>query len=98
MKRSIPSLYNAYLVSRREANLSGSRARSGLSMRGFWVGSFLCFFLAIGSPHDNMAMSASNMSFDFNTPGAIFLFLFSLVLINTPSSSGLRAVLCCVWA
>jgi len=48
-------------------------------MRGFWLGSFLCFFLAIGSPYANMAMSASNMSFDFNTPGAIFLFLFSLV-------------------
>ena len=79
MKRSISSLYNAYLVSRREANLSGSSARSGLFVRGFWVGSFLCFFLAIGSPHANMAMSASNMSFDFNTPGAIFLFLFSLV-------------------
>lgn len=96
MKRSISSLYNAYLVSRREANLSGSRARSGLSMRGFWVGSFLCFFLAIGSPHANMAMSASNMSFDFNTPGAIFFVLIGL--INTPSSSGLRAVLCCVRA
>ena len=79
VKRSISSIYNAYLVSRQKANLSGSRARSGLSMRGFWVGSFLCFFLAIGSPHANMAMSASNMSFDFNTPGAIFLFLFSLV-------------------
>ncbi len=95
MKRSIPSLYNAYLVSRREANLSGASARSGLSMRGFWVGSFLCFFLAIGSPYANMAMRASNMSFDFNTPGAIFLFFVLIGLINTLFKWVARSVVLC---
>ncbi len=82
MDRQIPPIYDEYLASRQEATLVGTSARAGLSARGFWVGSFLSFLLAVGSPYANMAMRASNMSFDFNTPGAIFLFLFLIGLIN----------------
>ncbi len=82
MNRHIPLIYDEYLASRQEASLGGTSARAGLSARGFWVGSFLSFLLAIGSPYANMAMRASNMSFDFNTPGAIFLFLVLIGLIN----------------
>ena len=96
MKRSIPSLYNTYLASRQESTLSGTGARSGLSMRGFWVGSFLSFFLAIGSPYANMAMRASNMSFDFNTPGAIFLFFVLIALINALFKWVARSIGLCV--
>lgn len=82
MKRQIPSEYDQHLANRQGAVLAGSGGRTGLSARGFWVGSFLSFFLAIGSPYANMAMRATNMSFDFNTPGAIFLFLVLIGLIN----------------
>ena len=53
------------------------------------------FFLAIGSPHANMEMSASNMSFDFNTPGAIFLFFVLIGLINTLFKGVARSVVLC---
>jgi len=96
VKRSIPSLYNTYLASRQESTLSGTGARSGLSVRGFWVGSFLSFFLAIGSPYANMAMRASNMSFDFNTPGAIFLFFVLIALINALFKWVARSIGLCV--
>ena len=94
--KSIPSLYNTYLASRQESTLSGTGARSGLSVRGFWVGSFLSFFLAIGSPYANMAMRASNMSFDFNTPGAIFLFFVLIALINALFKWVARGIGLCV--
>ena len=96
MKRRIPPVYDAYLVSRQEATLAGSGVRSGLSMRGFWVGSFLSFLLAIGSPYANMAMRASNMSFDFNTPGAIFIFFVLIGLINVLFKWVARSGLLCV--
>ena len=46
----------------------------GITYRGFWTGAFLSFFLAIGAPYANTAMHATFMAWDFNTPGAIFLF------------------------
>ncbi|MEE2872884.1 MAG: DUF6785 family protein [Candidatus Latescibacterota bacterium] len=83
MNRSLPTTYSQHLAGRREELLIDAEGRSHLSLRGFWVGSFLSFFLAIGAPYANMAMRSSNMAFDFNTPGAIFLFLVLIGFLNT---------------
>ena len=83
MNRSLPTTYSRYLKGRRDISLTDAEGRSHLSARGFWVGAFLSFFLAIGAPYANMAMRSTNMAFDFNTPGAIFLFLVLIGLLNT---------------
>ncbi len=83
MNRTIPTLYNRHLEGRQDASLIDKDRRSHLSARAFFVGGFLSFFLAIGAPYANMAMRATNMAFDFNTPGAIFLFLVLIGLLNT---------------
>lgn len=53
-----------------------------VSMRAFWVGAFLSFFLAVGAPYGNMIIRGSYMALDFSTPGAIFLFLVFIGAIN----------------
>ena len=83
MNRTIPTLYNQHLEGRQDASLIDKERRSSLSARAFYIGGFLSFFLAIGAPYANMAMRATNMAFDFNTPGAIFLFLVLIGLLNT---------------
>ena len=75
MQRSIPSTFATSPKSR-------SGAAVGVTWRGFWTGIFLSFFLAIGAPYANMAMHATFMAWDFNTPGAIFLFLVLIGLLN----------------
>ena len=78
--RQISPEYTAYLASR---DRSGLRLQSqDLTWRGFLVGSALSFFLAIGAPYGNMVMRATHMATDFNTPGAIFLFLVLIGLLN----------------
>jgi len=54
----------------------------GITACGFWTGAFLSFFLAIGVPYANMVMHSTFMAWDFNTPGAIFLFLVLVGLLN----------------
>ena len=60
----------------------GQDGAAGISWRGFWTGAFLSFFLAIGAPYANTAMHSTFMAWDFNTPGAIFLFLVLIGLLN----------------
>ena len=60
----------------------GLEGSAGITWRGFWTGAFLSFFLAIGAPYANTAMHATFMAWDFNTPGAIFLFLVLIGLLN----------------
>ncbi len=81
MKRELPQIYQRYLETRREAHLD-SEGREALTWRGFWVGIFLSFFLAIGAPFGNMIIRGSYMSLDFSTPGAIFLFLLLIGVLN----------------
>ena len=83
MNRSLPSPYGQHLQGSQNDGLTDAAGRSHLTLRGFWVGAFLSFFLSIGAPYANMAMRATNMAFDFNTPGAIFLFLLLVGLLNT---------------
>ena len=80
MKREIPREYDDHLATRQERVLGGSGER--LSFRAFWVGGFLSFFLAVGAPYGNMIIRGSFMSIDFSTPGAIFIFLFLIGLLN----------------
>ena len=80
MRRGIPQEYSEYLATRRERVLGEGGER--LSFRAFWVGGFLSFFLAVGAPYGNMIVRGSYMALDFSTPGAIFLFLFLIGLLN----------------
>ena len=75
MRRSIPSNFASSPQSRPGTAI-------GITWRGFWTGIFLSFFLAIGAPYANMAMHSTFMAWDFNTPGAIFLFLVLIGLLN----------------
>ena len=55
LKKEIPTAYQRHLHDRHRSILKeGGQARS-LTFRGFWVGTFLSFFLAIGAPYGNMA-------------------------------------------
>ena len=80
MRRDIPQEYSDHLATRRDRVLGGGGER--LSFRAFWVGGFLSFFLAVGAPYGNMIIRGSYMALDFSTPGAIFLFLFLIGLLN----------------
>jgi len=82
LKREIPAEYRDYLAARNQSAALGEEGRDGLTMRGFWTGTFLSFFLAIGAPYANTAMHATFMAWDFNTPGAIFLFLVLIGVLN----------------
>ena len=81
LNRSIPKQYDEYLSGRSD----GQSWVKGIQItwRGLWTGTFLSFFLAIGAPYANTAMHATHMAWDFNTPGAIFLFLVLIGLLNT---------------
>ena len=74
MRKGIPAEYHSYLSTRHSTTVRPEQ-RQGLSLRGLWTGLYLSLFLAIGAPYADTAMHASFMAWDFNTPGAIFLFL-----------------------
>ena len=78
--RDIPSEYRDYLAKRIRPTLGQEGAT--LRWRGFWVGSFLSVFLAVGAPYGNMVVHSTYMSSDFSTPGAIFLFLALIGVFN----------------
>ena len=82
MKKEIPADYEHFLATRHQPMLDGEGQRL-LTWRGFWTGCFLSFFLAIGAPYGNMIIDGSYMALDFSTPGAIFLFLFLIGILNT---------------
>ena len=82
MKRAIPRAYQDYLADRGTSTSLSGDGRPGLSWRAFWTGAFLSFLLAIGAPYANTAMHATFMAWDFNTPGAIFLFLVLIGPLN----------------
>jgi len=81
LKREIPREYHRYLGTRSVSILAGE-GKQALTFKGFWVGCFLSFFLAIGAPYGNMIIRGSYMALDFSTPGAIFLFLFLIGVLN----------------
>ena len=82
MKKLIPSTYWQHLKGRRGGVLDADDRNQRLGLKGFWVGGFLSFFLAIGAPYTNMIQRSTLMATDFATPGAIFLFLILIGVIN----------------
>ena len=89
MRRVVPPQYVAFLHKGMSGRSVGEERRPGLSWRGFWTGAFLSFFLAIGAPYASMVMHASFMAFDFNSPGAIFLFLVLIGGLNVESGDSI---------
>ncbi|MEE2657247.1 MAG: hypothetical protein VX733_02005 [Candidatus Latescibacterota bacterium] len=96
MQKAVPQEYRDHLSDRQVWSLSGGSC-TGVTLRGFWTGAFLSFFLAVGAPYSSMVMHGTFMSWDFNTPGAIFLFIVLALLIfigitRIVSEAGLAAV------
>ena len=79
VKREIAPSYRRYLRSRAEPLLE---SRHRLTWRGFCVGSFLSFFLAISAPYSNMVIKGAYLAADISTPGAIFVFVVLIGILN----------------
>ena len=83
MNVGIPRDFKNYL-SLRGASVSGEEAEvhQPLTLRALGVGTFLSFFLAVGANYADIAISGSYMTLDFSAPGAIFVFLVLVGLLN----------------
>jgi hypothetical protein len=81
LNKEIPPPYHRYLEVQLQSVFT-DKGEHKLTLRGFWVGGFLSFFLAIGAPYGNMIIKGSFMALDISTPGAIFLFLFLIGVLN----------------
>ena len=79
MNKQIATSYRRYLRAQSEPLLE---ARHRLTWRGFCVGSFLSFFLAIGAPYTNMVIKGGYVAADISTPGAIFVFVVLIGVLN----------------
>ena len=84
MKVGIPQDFKNYL-SLRGASISGDEAEDHqpLTLRALGVGTFLSFFLGVGANYADIVISGSYMTLDFSAPGAIFVFLVLVGLLNT---------------
>jgi hypothetical protein len=80
LNKNIPPIYRQSLSASRKTIFSSGRAN--ISARAFFIGAGLSFFLAIGAPYGNMIVRGSYMALDFSTPGAIFVFLFLIGILN----------------
>ena len=78
--RQISTEYRDYLAARDRSTLG--LATQDLTWRGFFVGGLLSLFMATAVPYGDMVMRGTEMSSDFNTPGAIFLFLLLTGALN----------------
>jgi len=81
VKKKIPEDYQQYLDVREPSMLAGADHQK-IRLRGFGVGAFLSLFLAIGDPYGSMVIGGTYMANDFNTLGAIFLFLILIGVLN----------------
>jgi hypothetical protein len=80
----IPADFRQYLSLRGASVLGDQEAgHQPLTLRAFVVGSFLSFFLGVGSNYADAVLKGSYMTLDFSAPGAIFLFLVLVGLLNT---------------
>ena len=81
MNKDIPKEYFRHLETKSQPIFqSGDQYK--LTPRGFWVGCFLSFFLAICAPYGDMILRSTYMALDISTPGAIFIFLCFIGLLN----------------
>ena len=83
MKIGIPTDFRQYL-SFRGASVTGEEQaqHQPLTLRALFVGSFLSFFLGVGANYSDIVIKGSYMTLDFSAPGAIFLFLVLVGLLN----------------
>lgn len=91
VKVGIPQDFRNYL-SLRGSSVTGNEAEAHqpLTLRALVVGTFLSFFLGVGSNYADIAISGSYMTLDFSAPGAIFLFLVLVGLLNALFKFGAR--------
>jgi hypothetical protein len=84
MRIGLPNDFRRYL-SMRGASVTREEtaAHQPLTLRALGVGAFLSFFLGVGSNYADTVIKGSYMTLDFSTPGAIFLFLVLVGLLNT---------------
>ncbi|MEE2658948.1 MAG: DUF6785 family protein [Candidatus Latescibacterota bacterium] len=84
MRVGIPIDFRRYLSLRGASVTQEEEAgHQPLTKRALAVGSFLSFFLAVGSNYADAVLKGSYMTLDFTTPGAIFLFLVLVGGLNT---------------
>ncbi|MFQ5810855.1 MAG: DUF6785 family protein, partial [Armatimonadota bacterium] len=70
-----------HVADRTRASVEATRQsarRSGITLRGIFVGALGALAIGLGAPYATMVLRGSTMALDFSTPGAIFL-LFVLV-------------------
>ncbi len=84
MKIGLPQDFRQYL-SMRGTSVTGEEtaAHRPLTVRALVIGTFLSFFLGVGSNYADLVISGSYMTLDFSAPGAIFLFLVLVGFLNS---------------
>ena len=108
MRIGLPNDFRRYL-SMRGASITREETSSHqpLTLRALAVGSFLSFFLGVGSNYSDTVIKGSYMTLDFSTPGAIFLFIVLVGFLNSlykltgrhwALSAGVTAALVVAWA
>jgi len=83
MKIGIPEDFRRYLSLRGASVTREEEAtHQPLTLRALGVGAFLSLFLGVGSNYADIVIKGSYMTLDFSTPGAIFIFLILVGLLN----------------
>ncbi len=84
MRVGIPPDLRQYL-SMRGASVTGKEEADHrpLTLRSLVVGSFLSLFLGVGANYADIVIKGTYMTLDFSAPGAIFVFLVLVGLMNT---------------
>jgi len=101
LKIGIPPDFRRYL-SFRGASVTGEQEaeHQPLTLRALLIGAFLSLFLGVGANYSDIVIKGSYMTLDFSAPGAIFLFLVVVGLLNTVFKLTARrfwiAGLCCL--
>jgi hypothetical protein len=107
MRIGLPNDFRSYL-SMRGASVTREETagHQPLTLRALAIGSFLSFFLGVGSNYADTVIKGSYMTLDFSTPGAIFLFLVLVGMLNSiykltgrhwALSAGATAVFAVAW-
>ena len=84
MNTGIPQDFRQYLSLRGASITREEEAEhQPLTPRALAVGGFFSFFLGVGANYTDMVIQGSWLTLDFSTPGAIFLFLVLVGLLNS---------------
>ncbi len=107
MRIGLPNDFRRYLSMRgASVTLEETASHQPLTLRALAVGSFLSFFLGVGSNYSDTVIKGSYMTLDFSTPGAIFLFIILVGFLNSlykltgrhwALSAGVTAALVVAW-